>query len=106
MQKKFFIHPIPSTPFQSALRSKKSGSLRTGFKKNPLKSADEMAKLNPFSVAQKRAALMEEKKNIVLKEKRPAEEGAESKKSGKRARMAALKVEEGRGFYDSLHAGK
>ena len=59
-----------------------------------------MAKLNPFSVAQKRAALMEEKKNIVLKEKRPAEEGAESKKSGKRARVAALKVktEEGSGF--------
>jgi len=82
---------LSSQEIQSALRAKKSGSLRTGFKKNPLKSADEMAKLNPFSVAQKRAALMEEKKNIVLKEKRPAEEGAESKKSGKRARMAALK---------------
>merc|ERR1719347_440728 len=53
-----------------------------------------MAKLNPFSVAQKRAALIEEKKNAEAK-KRPAEEGGtESKKSGKRARIAALKAAE------------
>merc|ERR1711921_72795 len=52
-----------SEEIQKSLRAKKQGSVHTGFKRNPLKNADEMARLNPFAVASKRAAMALEVKN-------------------------------------------
>jgi len=57
-----------SEEIQKCLRAKKAGSLRTGFKRNPLKNAHEMAKLNPFAIASKRAALALEQKNKKAKD--------------------------------------
>jgi len=59
---------LHSQEIQSALRSKKIGSVRTGFKRNPLKNASEMAKLNPFAIAEKRAAMATEAKNKDAKD--------------------------------------
>jgi len=53
---------------QNALRAKKLGSVRTGFKRNPLRNANEMAKLNPFAIASKRAAMAVEVKNKIAKD--------------------------------------
>merc|ERR1712189_110603 len=53
---------------QKSLRTKEMGSVRTGFKRNPLKNAREMAKLNPFAIASKRAALALEDKNKKAKD--------------------------------------
>lgn len=68
---------LSSQEIQSALRAKKTGSARTGFKRNPLKNANEMAKLNPFAIAQKRAAMSTEAKNKEAKDaaKKPAADG-------------------------------
>jgi len=86
---------LHSEEIQSALRPKKPGSTRTGSKKNPLRNIDAMAKLNPFAIAEKRAAQRVENANIAAKEaKRPADDAANSNKSGKRARVAALKEAE------------
>jgi len=57
-----------SEEIQKSLRTKKVGSVRTGFKRNPLKNAREMAKLNPFAIASKRAALALEDKNKKAKD--------------------------------------
>jgi len=57
-----------SEEIQKCLRAKRAGSLRTGFKRNPLKNAREMAKLNPFAIASKRAALALEQKNKRAKD--------------------------------------
>lgn len=59
------------------MRAKKTGSARTGFKRNPLKNANEMAKLNPFAIAQKRVAMSTEAKNKETKDaaKKPAADG-------------------------------
>jgi len=57
-----------SEEIQKSLRTKKMGSVRTGFKRNPLKNAREMAKLNPFAIASKRAALALEDKNKKAKD--------------------------------------
>merc|ERR1712183_975555 len=59
---------LQSQEIQSALRAKKAGSVRSGFKRNPLKNASEMAKLNPFAIAQKRAAMSVEAKNKEVKD--------------------------------------
>jgi len=68
---------LHSEEIQKSLRAKKPGSLRTGFKRNPLRNAGEMAKLNPFAIAAKRAALSLEEKN------RKAKDGdAAAKKAG------------------------
>merc|ERR1711915_700116 len=56
-----------SEEIQKSLRAKKQGSVRPGFKRNPLKNADEMARLNPFAIASKRAAMALEVKNRQLK---------------------------------------
>jgi len=66
-----------SEELQKSLRAKKQGSVHTGFKRNPLKNADEMARLNPFAIASKRAAMALEVKNLQLKNALAAE-----KKSG------------------------
>jgi len=80
---------LQSQEIQSALRAKKAGSVRSGFKRNPLKNASEMAKLNPFAIAQKRAAMSVEAKNKDVKDaakksdvdgKRKATEGNKSAK--------------------------
>ena len=64
-----FIATFPLVFFlKSALRAKKAGSLRTGFKRNPLRNANEMAKLNPFAIASKRAAMAVEVKNKIAKD--------------------------------------
>merc|ERR1712135_270775 len=60
---------MSSDEVQRALRPKKSGSVRSTFKRNPLKNANEMAKLNPFAIAAKRAALATELKNKAAKDK-------------------------------------
>jgi len=57
-----------SEEIQKSLRTKEMGSVRTGFKRNPLKNAREMAKLNPFAIASKRAALALEDKNKKAKD--------------------------------------
>jgi len=57
-----------SEEIQNALRAKKLGSVRTGFKRNPLRNANEMAKLNPFAIASKRAAMAVEVKNKIAKD--------------------------------------
>merc|ERR1712135_257030 len=46
---------LQSSEIQAALRPKKAGCPRATFKRNPLKNANEMAKLNPFAIAAKRA---------------------------------------------------
>ena len=83
------LHPL----FQSALRAKKHGSVRTGFKRNPLKNANEMAKLNPFAIAQKRAAMSTEVKNKEAKDaaKAPAADGKRKADDKKTAKKAAKK---------------
>jgi len=70
---------LQSSEIQAALRPKKAGCPRATFKRNPLKNANEMAKLNPFAIAAKRAAMATEAKNKAAKdeaktssEKRPA----------------------------------
>jgi len=70
---------LQSSEIQAALRPKKAGCRRATFKRNPLKNANEMAKLNPFAIAAKRAAMATEAKNKAAKdeaktssEKRPA----------------------------------
>merc|ERR1712002_1262742 len=57
-----------SEEIQKSLRAKRLGSIRTGFKRNPLKNANEMAKLNPFAIASKRAAMAVETKNNIAKD--------------------------------------
>jgi len=57
-----------SEEIQNSLRAKRKGSIHTGFKRNPLKNADEMARLNPFAVASKRAAMAVEAKNKKIKD--------------------------------------
>jgi len=59
---------LHSEEIQAALRAKKAGSTRTTFKRNPLKNANEMAKLNPFAIAQKRVAMLQEEKNKTTKD--------------------------------------
>merc|ERR1739838_614961 len=77
-------------PSQGALREKKTGSVHSAPKKNPLKNINEMAKLNPFAIAQKRVSLNDEVKNRAAKDiKRPVEES--SAKPSKKARITALK---------------
>jgi len=71
---------LHSQEVQSALRAKKAGSLRTGFKRNPLKNAGEMAKLNPFAIAQKRAAMATEAKNKDAKDAAKKEGAADGKR--------------------------
>merc|ERR1712136_440195 len=70
---------LQSSEIQAALRPKKAGCPRATFKRNPLKNANEMAKLNPFAIAAKRAAMATEAENKAAKdeaktssEKRPA----------------------------------
>ena len=76
-----FIATFPLVFFlKSALRAKKAGSLRTGFKRNPLKNAGEMAKLNPFAIAQKRAAMATEAKNKDAKDAAKKEGAADGKR--------------------------
>merc|ERR1739838_422499 len=83
---------LHSQEIQSALRAKKHGSVRTGFKRNPLKNANEMAKLNPFAIAQKRAAMSTEVKNKEAKDaaKAPAADG-KRKADDKKTSMKAVK---------------
>merc|ERR1712240_146229 len=71
---------LQSQEIQSALRAKKAGSVRTGFKRNPLKNANEMAKLNPFAIAQKRAAMSTEAKNKDAKDAAKKEGAADGKR--------------------------
>jgi large subunit ribosomal protein L4e len=59
---------LHSEEIQAALRAKKAGSTRTTFKRNPLKNANEMAKLNPFAIAQKRVAMLQEENNKTTKD--------------------------------------
>jgi len=81
---------LNSQEIQAALRAKKTGSARTGFKRNPLKNAAEMAKLNPFAIAQKRAAMSAEGKNKEARDtakkegKRPATDDKKPKKTAKK----------------------
>jgi len=81
---------LNSQEIQAALREKKTGSARTGFKRNPLKNAGEMAKLNPFAIAQKRAAMSaeginKEARDAAKKEgKRPATDDKKPKKTAKK----------------------
>jgi len=72
-----------SEEIQKSLRAKKQGSVHTGFKRNPLKNADEMARLNPFAIASKRAAMALEVKNKRLKDDPDA---------GKKRRVAKRKI--------------
>jgi len=72
-----------SEEIQKSLRAKEQGSVHTGFKRNPLKNADEMARLNPFAVASKRAAMALEVKNKRLKDDPDA---------GKKRRVAKRKI--------------
>jgi len=72
---------LQSQEIQSALRAKKAGSVRTGFKRNPLKNANEMAKLNPFAIAQKRAAMSTEAKNKEAKDAAKKEGGGGKRKA-------------------------
>merc|ERR1712198_667737 len=90
---------LHSEEIQKALRAKKKGSERTGFKRNPLKNANEMAKLDPFSVAKKRAALAAEKAAAVAKDevkqgKRKGEEAEAKTGPSKRSRRLALEEAE------------
>jgi len=57
-----------SDEIQQSLRAKKAGSQRTVFKRNPLKNAGEMARLNPFAIAGKRASMAQEAKNKAIKD--------------------------------------
>jgi len=59
---------LHSEEIQKSLRAKKQGSVRSTFKRNPLKNAAEMARLNPFAIAQKRAALVTEATNKSAKD--------------------------------------
>merc|ERR1739842_190606 len=54
---------LNSAEIQAALRPKKSGTTTSCLKRNPLKNISEMAKLNPFEVVKKRAALAAEAAN-------------------------------------------
>jgi len=88
---------LQSQEIQAALRPKKAGSTRTGFKRNPLKNAAEMAKLDPFSVAKKRAALVAEKDAALAKDEAKKRKGvdADGKASqSKRTRRLALEEAE------------
>jgi len=62
-----------SDEIQQSLRAKKAGSQRTVFKRNPLKNAGEMARLNPFAIAGKRASMAQEAKNKAIKDAAAAE---------------------------------
>jgi len=81
-----------SEEIQNALRSKRRGSVRTGFKRNPLRNADEMAKLNPFAVASKRAALALENKNEKAKDEARRTGGTDGAKRKKLEVDAAASV--------------
>jgi len=65
-----------SDEIQQSLRAKKAGSQRTGFKRNPLKNAGEMARLNPFAIAGKRASMAQDAKNKAVKDDAAAEKKA------------------------------
>jgi len=69
-----------SDEIQQSLRAKKAGSQRTVFKRNPLKNAGEMARLNPFAIAGKRASMAQEAKNKAIKDAAAAD--AEKKAGG------------------------
>jgi len=74
-----------SDEIQQSLRAKKAGSQRTVFKRNPLKNAGEMARLNPFAIAGKRASMAQEAKNKAIKDAAatdPAAAAAEKKAGG------------------------
>jgi len=69
-----------SEEIQNALRAKRRGSIRNGFKRNPLRNANEMAKLNPFAVASKRAAMVLGDKNKKAKDDARRTGGVKRKK--------------------------
>lgn len=69
-----------SEEIQNALRAKRRGSIRNGFKRNPLRNANEMAKLNPFAVASKRAAMVLGDKNKKAKDVARRNGGVKRKK--------------------------
>jgi len=77
-----------SEEIQAALRSKKEGSTKTTFKRNPLKNANAMARLNPFAIAQKRASFIAEAKNKSAKDE-AKKSGAKKPKVAKRKATAA-----------------
>lgn len=81
---------LHSQEIQASLRAKKVGSMRTAFKRNPLKNAGEMAKLNPFAIAQKRAAMNAEAKNKAAKDE--ANNAGKRKATDVKKKNAAKKV--------------
>merc|ERR1712136_108946 len=83
---------LSSQEIQGALRPKKLGCAHVTVKRNPLKNASEMAKLNPFAIAQKRAMLLKEQKNVEAKSSKISI--VDGSKSMKRARNHASREAE------------
>merc|ERR1712087_963159 len=79
---------LSSPEIQAAVRPKKSGVTTTTLKKNPLKNINEMAKLNPFEVVKKRAALVAEQVNNRDEKRKLVGEGTALK--SKKAKIAVV----------------
>merc|ERR1711893_234246 len=81
---------LKSDEIQSVLRApKKSGHVRRVLKKNPLKNARVMQRLNPYAAVQKRNAILTEEKRKrekqAILDKRRGIAPAETKKPAKKA---------------------
>merc|ERR1712136_588285 len=91
---------LQSQEIQAAIRPKKQGSTKSTVKRNPLKNASEMIKLNPFAVVQKRLTLNNEEANAKAKDEAKSDKRkAEGGEGGNRKRMrrpALLELEKKR----------
>jgi large subunit ribosomal protein L4e len=60
---------INSDEVQSVVRAKRTGTRRTGAKKNPLTNLNAMLKLNPYAKTMKRQAILYQEARLAAKKK-------------------------------------
>merc|ERR1712136_196318 len=88
---------LQSQEIQAAIRPKKQGSTKSTVKRNPLKNASEMIKLNPFAVVQKRLTLNNEEANAKAKDEAKSDKRkAEGGNQKRMRRLALLELEKKR----------
>jgi len=82
---------INSDEVQSVLNDPKTGQVRVGRKRNPLKNMDEMIKLNPYASVVKRAAILaSQKKGVPAKKRKLPVGGKAGIRATKKAFLASM----------------
>merc|ERR1719162_1887695 len=82
---------INSDEVQSVLNDPKTGQVRVGRKRNPLKNMDEMIKLNPYASVVKRAEILAHQKKGYPTKKRALPKGGKVEiRATKKAFLASM----------------